>query len=233
MPSLAHQPDVILFGGTFDPPHRGHLQCIEFATARFPDASIMMTPAAQPAGAMGEHKRPVATFEQRIEMCKMLVKNHPQVVVSNVEEDQPQPNYTLQTIRYLFSLRPDQKLSLMIGQDQLQAFPHWYEPLSILKLTNLIVVRRPGAKHLNYSLAKEAEATLRALNLPWRFEKDSFCIPSIGRCITLLDFELCPAESSAIRQYISHDQLVPSNWLSNELLDYINAHFLYRPGEHS
>ena len=94
-------PEIILFGGAFDPPHQGHVECVEQVQRRFPDAVVWIVPVDAPPGVAGVTKKLVASFDQRKELCERAFASQMvggRVMLSPIERRLPKPNLTVQTI---------------------------------------------------------------------------------------------------------------------------------------
>lgn len=107
----------------------------------------MMVPALQVAAVAGFEKQPHTVFSARLRLCELLCADlppglRPRVAVSRIEEGLPTPNRTLYTLRALAKTRPGERLALLIGEDQVASFSHWYKPAEILRLASLLVVGR-------------------------------------------------------------------------------------------
>lgn len=137
--------DLIIFGGTFDPPHLGHSSCLLAAHQAFPKARIIVIPSiASPTG-INTSKAPKASFADRFHMCELAFTSlELPLEISRIEENLPTPSYTIQTINALKANKqtPIKRFALIIGKDQLQAFSSWKEPKAILKDCDLIVMDR-------------------------------------------------------------------------------------------
>jgi nicotinate-nucleotide adenylyltransferase len=133
---------VGLFGGTFDPPHLGHLVLAECARDRLGLDEVRFIPAGQPP-----HKRshPVSPCARRVAMVRLAVRGNPAFVVSTLEARRRGPSFTIETLRRVASETPRARLYLLMGADSLDEFPTWREPEAILSLATLAVAGRPGA----------------------------------------------------------------------------------------
>ena len=142
-------PELLVFGGSFDPPHRGHLECLQFSQASFPQAEFFVVPSFLPPLSRQENKSPSASFEDRLAMCRLAFAacvDAPHVL--DIEKNLATPNYTIQTLRYFQQLYPKKNLAWLIGFDQLAQFHRWSEPLAILDLASLIVLSRDNGDFL-------------------------------------------------------------------------------------
>lgn len=139
---------LLLYGGTFDPPHNGHLNNLAAAAARVAPDRVVVMPAGVPP-----HKRASATpADLRLEMCRCFYALAqgpspvvPQLEVSRWEIDQAEAgrrNYTVLTLEMLAKAYPAAELYLTVGSDMLRTFDEWYRWQDILHLARLVVVSR-------------------------------------------------------------------------------------------
>lgn len=132
---------VLLYGGTFDPPHNGHMNNLRAALELVqPDRAIVM-----PAG-IPPHKTASATpGALRLAMCACFTALSPAVEVSDWEIRQGGRSYTVHTLEMLRARFPDAALYLSVGSDMLLSFQRWCRWQDILQMATLVVEsRRPG-----------------------------------------------------------------------------------------
>ncbi len=129
---------LLLYGGTFDPPHNGHLHNLAAAIkAVCPDTAIVM-----PAG-IPPHKQASATpAALRLAMCAAFRAVAPCVTVSDWELSQQGRSYTVNTLEMLHARHPGAQLYLCVGSDMLQTFTQWHRWREILALAALVVQSR-------------------------------------------------------------------------------------------
>ena len=134
---------VGVFGGTFDPPHFGHLALAEWARAELGLDRVWFVPAGQPP-----HKRRGATSgtADRVAMTRLAVRGNPAFAVSTIEASRRGPSYTADTVRALASRSPRDELYLLMGADMFATFRDWREPEEIRRNAVLAVALRPGAR---------------------------------------------------------------------------------------
>ncbi len=133
---------VGVMGGTFDPPHIGHLVAAEEARVRLRLERVYFVPAGTPPHKMDE---PVTPVEHRLEMVTRAVASNPYFVISRVDVDRPGPSYTVDTLTLLRQeLGAEVELYFIMGMDSLADLPNWHEPQRIIELCRLAVVDRPG-----------------------------------------------------------------------------------------
>ncbi len=132
----------IIFGGTFDPIHNGHIKTAIAAKNKF-DADIIFVPAKHP-----RWKAPNSDPNDRLNMLKLAVESTPELKGSIIEEyelnSDEDINYTINTVRYLLNKYHDDKLYLLIGTDQVNQFDKWQEAVQLASLAKVIYVDRPG-----------------------------------------------------------------------------------------
>lgn len=130
-----------LFGGTFDPPHLGHLALAEWARERLRLDRVLFMPAGTPP-----HKRraKLSSVRHRVAMTRLAVRGNAAFEVSTLEARRLGPSFTLDTLRELRALHPGARIYLLMGEDSLADLPHWREPDAIARLSTPVVAVRPG-----------------------------------------------------------------------------------------
>ena len=133
---------IVIFGGTFDPVHREHVNIVKAAAEQFRPDRFLVMPAKLPP-----HKRPegVSSPGQRAEMARIAFGAIPGVEVSDFEYRLPGKSYTADTLEALHRENPEAELVLLIGGDSLRDFFSWRDPKRILSLARIAVARRRGA----------------------------------------------------------------------------------------
>ncbi|HEY6248938.1 MAG TPA: nicotinate-nucleotide adenylyltransferase [Candidatus Angelobacter sp.] len=142
---------LALFGGTFDPVHRGHLAVARAAAKKFDLDVIYFVPADLPP-----HKgnRNLTEFQHRFAMLALATAGEGRFVPSLLEADSGQPNYSIRTVRRLKSaLSKSDTLYFLIGIDAFMEISTWKQPVQLLSECDFIVASRPG-----YELADMVEA---------------------------------------------------------------------------
>ena len=131
-----------VFGGTFDPPHIGHLiLAAESQTGLQLDRLLWMLTPTPP------HKldQKITPVEHRLAMLKLMIQNDPDFELSRIELDRPGPHYMVDTLKRLKEVYPSADLVLIIGGDSLRDLPAWHRPLDLVAACHKIgVIRRPG-----------------------------------------------------------------------------------------
>jgi nicotinate-nucleotide adenylyltransferase len=130
-----------LLGGTFNPPHLGHLVCAQEACAQLGLDGVVFIPVFQPPHKEVDHDPGV---EHRVALCERAVSGDKRFRVSRVEADVPSRSYTVDTLRRLHESGPADELTFIMGGDMAHSLPTWHEPENVLALATLGVAEREG-----------------------------------------------------------------------------------------
>jgi nicotinate-nucleotide adenylyltransferase len=133
-----------IYGGTFDPPHLGHLILAETAADSLNLSRVLFVPAADPP-----HKKPGdvhAPVEHRLIMVERAIAGNPRFALSRVDVDRPGPHYSVDTLRLLRDEYPAADFVFLIGADSLRDLPGWSRPQELIALAVLGVMSRPDAE---------------------------------------------------------------------------------------
>ena len=130
-----------IFGGTFNPPHIGHLIVIENVRDQLHFDKVLLIPSANPP-----HKQDssLASALDRYEMTKLAIQENTALEVSPLEIERRGPSYTIDTLSALAALYPKTDLTLVIGNDNFIEFGTWKSPDEILAMADLVVMNRSG-----------------------------------------------------------------------------------------
>lgn len=130
-----------VMGGTFDPIHLGHLRAAESARESVPLDLVLFVPSSVPP-----HRDPPATSgRDRLEMVRLATASHPGFDASDVELRREGHSFTVDTLRDLSRMRPDDELFLVVGSDTYAELDGWREPEVLRALCRVVVVARPDA----------------------------------------------------------------------------------------
>jgi nicotinate-nucleotide adenylyltransferase len=132
---------VGLLGGTFNPPHIGHLVCAQEAWAQLGLDRVWLLPVHAPPHKEADSDPGV---ERRVAMCEAAVAGDDRLAVSRIEADVPGRSYTVDTLNKLHEARPEDQLTFIVGGDMAASLPEWREPQAILELCSLGVAARDG-----------------------------------------------------------------------------------------
>ncbi len=130
-----------VFGGTFDPPHYGHLRLATAAQRRLGLNKVLWVLTADPP-----HKQDcaVSPVEDRLALVRAAIAHKPRFEISRVDIDRPGPHWAADTVALLGRQHPGDELIYLMGGDSLHDLPDWGRPLEFLAGCTLGVLRRPG-----------------------------------------------------------------------------------------
>jgi nicotinate-nucleotide adenylyltransferase len=189
---------LALFGGSFDPPHLGHLAFAQFALdALQPDRLLWL-----PAGRQWQKPDQVmAAGVHRVQMLKRLTAHESRFVVDDRELHRRGPSFTADTLREFTVQQPGAELMFLIGQDQYARLPTWYRAEVVTELATLVVVPRAG------------EAVVTPPGMP-------------PHRLQVLDLPDTPISSTAVRETLARGgDIAPL--VGPEVASYIASHRLY------
>lgn len=131
---------VGILGGSFDPPHNGHVAMARKAKQTLGLDEVLLMPAPEPP-----HKDPkdLSGWEDRWQMARLAAENVPGVEVSRHELDTPGPSFTVDSLRRYHELYEDE-VYFILGADSMRDLPGWREPEAILELATIVVFPRGG-----------------------------------------------------------------------------------------
>ncbi|HMA93937.1 MAG TPA: nicotinate-nicotinamide nucleotide adenylyltransferase [Polyangiaceae bacterium] len=130
---------VALYGGSFDPPHAGHVLAAAYLTCIAGFERVLVVPVY--GHAFDKHPAP---FEHRIRLCQLAFAGLGAVEVSAIESELEAPSYTISTVRALLSRHQDWQLRVVVGADVLPEIERWHESDELQRLAPLFVLGRSG-----------------------------------------------------------------------------------------
>lgn len=198
---------VILFGGTFNPPHKGHLLVAEAALNLMGADCLYWVVAGEPA-----HKKLGISTEHRVNMVNIMVDSNPKFKLGDWELHRNGPSYTVDTLKQVrleLELDPDPSALIWImGSDSMATIGSWEGSEEFVDLANFLVISRDGF----------GENEIRPI-----LEKT---LPNLLGNIKFLDLiGNSDASSTSIRENIDNDKVL--SFLSENLYNYIKENKLY------
>jgi nicotinate-nucleotide adenylyltransferase len=194
-----------LFGGTFDPPHLGHL--ILAAELRYQLGLDRLLWVLTPHSPLKEPET-ISQLDHRLAMVRLALRDDPDLELSTVELDRPGPHYTLDTVQTLASQFPGADLVLAVGGDSLRDLPKWHRLDELVAACCQIgVMRRPGD-------AVNLDALERV-------------VPGISEKVQFVDAPLLEIASSEIRRRVGEGKPF-RYYLPPAVYEYIQKNYLYR-----
>ena len=228
---------IAFFGGSFDPPHLGHIGIARAAQAALQLDTVLFAPVgSQPLKPLGS----TASFEDRVAMTELAIRGLPNFAISLADAPDPsgEPNYTIDTLHRLQAQFPSAQLFTLMGADSFLSLQRWYRGAELPFVAPLIVASRPGQR-----LEDLAEVLPDGLSIHAK-QKSVANQNVIIEVFTLRNsagseapFYLLPGlqieiSASEIRQNAGAalDHLCTArNLLPDAVCDYIAAHRLYSP----
>lgn len=128
-----------ILGGTFDPPHIGHLIIAEEARVALKLEEVWFIPTSAPP-----HKEASTDAEARVEMTKLAIEDNPYFKVNTIEIERSGKSYTIDTIEILKEENPDAEFYFIIGADMVEYLPHWERIDELVNLIRFVGVKRSG-----------------------------------------------------------------------------------------
>jgi len=148
---------VGLLGGTFDPPHIGHLWLGETARDQLGLDEVWFLPVGEPPHKEG---REITAVSHRHHMTQLTIQSHPTFSVHRIDMDRPPPHTTVSLLSLLHNQYPSTQFWLIIGADSLCDFPTWTTPSELIEQCQLAVLDRPGA-HVEWDVLETAVPGIR------------------------------------------------------------------------
>jgi nicotinate-nucleotide adenylyltransferase len=196
--------DTGILGGTFNPPHIGHLVMVVEALDQLDLDRVLLMPVAHPP-----HKEAPADpgADVRLELCRLATAGEDRVEVSDLEIERGGASYTVDTLRALHERDPEHALTFIVGGDMAYSLPTWREPEAILGLARLAVAERDGLRREDIA---ERLAPLHS-----------------GDRVVFFDMPRIDLSSSAVRDRVAAGR--PIRYLvPDPVVDAIHARSLYR-----
>lgn len=204
---------ILIFGGSFDPPHVAHIQLPQQVAQAIDADLIAYVPAGRAPHKLDKVQSPA---EHRLAMLRLALEAKPGptpavVLTDEIDRGESEPSYTVDTLERLRArVGPDAELRLLIGADQLRIFDTWRGPERIIALAEPVVMVRPPDTR-----ASLLDALPDDQRDPWRDR--------------LVDVDAIDLSSTTIRDALKHGEHA-DHLLSPAVAAYIEQHDLYRNG---
>ena len=197
-----------IFGGSFNPPHEGHILAVKEFRQQLGLDQVLVIPAGDPPHKTLTDNSP--TSMQRLEMTRLAVRDLCNVRVLDIEVCRPGRSYTADTIEILRESYPEDELYLLMGTDMFYSFGSWYQPERITKEATIAVA------HRDLDSASKLEACAASLR------------QELGARIAFVENHYLPHSSTSVRAMIPFQ--CGELYLAPQVLDYIRAQGLYYAG---
>ena len=205
-------PPLLVFGGTFDPVHVGHLGAVSALRDALHVEAVIWLPAGEPP----HRPPPVASAAHRLAMLRLALASEPDCVIDSRELNRSGPSYTVLSLEELRAEYPDQPLCLALGLDAALGLPEWHRWREVLALAGIAVMRRPG-----WSLPEPLPQWWRdAQSHP----RDS--VPTSGGWMRFVDIPPIDTAAAQIREDLISGRSVEAK-VPAAVASYIKEHELY------
>lgn len=193
-----------LLGGTFDPPHWGHLWLGELARVQLKLEKVLFLPAGEPV-----HKpnRQITAVSHRLQMVSLAIQDNPHFALDTTDADRPPPHTTVTLLPQLRQAYPNASFWLLVGGDSLRDLPTWAESARLLTMCRLAVLPRPGAE------------------IDW--QQLETAVPGSKTAVDMLSGPTLSISATAIRAWVGQGHQ-PNYLLPTAVTAYIEQHQLYR-----
>ncbi len=208
-----------LFGGTFNPPHIGHVDPILKAAKDFALSEVRLLPALTPP-----HKNVFgATFEQRIKMVELVCNSNPMLQIELCEQHLPAPSYTVNTLAHLRKINPNASIVFVIGEDSLLNLDSWYKWHLLLDYCHLLVLPRPNCQ-------LHPTTTLLTWIEQHRCNDKQFIKQQTNGSVFFAETPLRDVSSTLLREWLGNKDSASDakEWLTPEVFTYIQQQQLYK-----
>ncbi len=195
-----------ILGGTFNPPHNGHIYIAEQARIAASLDKVVFIPCGNPPHKTVEGE---VDAEIRLEMTRLAIEDNPDFELCDIEVKSTEKSYTANTLKRLKVLYPDYELCFIVGGDSLNDLEDWYHPEIILSLAEIVAVSRSGLD----SICAKAKA--------------KFYCEKYNARITLVEVAPMDISSSEIRDLLQKNKDVTA-FMDKKVLDYIKINGIYR-----
>ncbi len=218
-----------ILGGTFNPPHLGHLAVARHARRELGLERVLLVPAhtapykssdsgtGGSSGVAGSDPGP----QHRLRMCQLAVAGDEGLAVSAVEVDRGGLSYTVDTLRSIHASHPNAQLTFIVGADTASTLGSWREPAQLLELAQLAVATRDGTGRQR---VLDALAAVESTGAGGSSQQHS----TVGG-VSFLEMPAIEVSSSQVRERVARGEAI-DQLVGPAVADYIAAHQLYRVG---
>ncbi|MCA9916429.1 MAG: nicotinate-nucleotide adenylyltransferase [Anaerolineales bacterium] len=192
-----------LLGGTFDPPHWGHLWLAESARVQLGLDKVLFLPVGDPVHKLGKE---ITAVSHRLQMVSLAIQDNPNFVLDTTDCRRPAPHTTVTLLPLMQEKYPDAVFWLLVGGDSLRDLPTWVEPTRLIRQCRLGVLPRPG--------------------VTFAWDNLETAVPGIKTAVDLLDGPTLSISATAIRAWIQ-DGHEATYLLPTAVSHYIQQNKLY------
>ena len=221
---MSRKQRIVIYGGTFDPVHGGHLELARKVLQLFEIDQLIFVPAQRAPHKLERETTPAV---HRYAMLALATQQDPQLLITTFEIEAPGRQYTIDTLRHFRSEFPSADLFFLMGADSWSEITTWHEWEELTKIANLIVATRPGCE-IDKARASKSVADLM-VDLRARKESLETANENAPPKVFLTDAVMNGASATEIRRaarakdFVRLRELVPP-----AVADYITKYELYR-----
>jgi nicotinate-nucleotide adenylyltransferase len=197
---------VGVFGGSFDPIHRGHVAPVESARRSLGLDRVLFVPTALPPHKREGERAPVAPALARYAMVELALLDRPELEVTTLELTPDLPSYTIETLERLAAERPADEIWLLVGADALAGLGGWRRGAELIERFPLGVLARPGFDLGRAALGRRGGSVR--------------IVPAGNEPVDL--------SSTEIRARLARGEVLPDGWLEPRVLTFLTKYRLYR-----
>lgn len=194
---------VGIFGGTFDPPHIGHLILADHAIETLDLDELLFVPAADPPHKKNQTRLPI---EHRLAMLQIILIEDNRFTLSRVDIDRPGPHFAVETVSIIQEQYPGAEVYFVMGADSLRDLPKWDRPQQLIQLCKLAVIPRP-----NIRVSPDMHEAV---------------IPGLAQRVVMLDEPLIQISSTGVVEKLNQGRSV-RYLVPDPVRSYIEQHNLY------
>ncbi len=195
-------------GGTFDPPHWGHLWLAELARVQLGLEKVLFLPVGEPPHKAGRH---ITAVSHRSHMVSLAIQNNPHFVLDTTDCNRPPPHSTVSLLPLLRQAYPTARFWLLLGGDSLNDLPTWIEPQRLISLCRVAALPRPGVE--------------------FEWGRLETAVPGIHTAVDILSGPTLSLSATAIRAWIKAGHAA-HYLLPTAVSTYIQQHQLYSSEKH-
>lgn len=203
LPDCSRLTRIGLLGGTFDPPHWGHLWLAELARVQLKLAKVLFLPVGEPVHKQG---RVITAVSHRLHMVSLAIQENPHFVLDTTDSTRPAPHTTVTLLPLLHQTHPEAEFWLLLGGDSLCDLPTWTEPRRLIQQCRLGVLPRPG------------------MTIVW--DELETAVPGLKTTVDLLEGPTLSISATAIRAWVKRGYR-PTYLLPTAVAAYIQQRRLY------
>lgn len=215
---------IALYGGTFDPIHKGHLEVARRSIELFEISELLFIPARQAPHKLAQD---VTAPIHRYAMLALATQHEPKQVISTFEMDAPGRCYTIDTIKHFRSVYDHAELFFIMGADSWAEITTWRDWQGLMQATNLIVVTRPGYD-MKIGMFGSTEVSVADVRGCDRVTVNRTLNDSTRRTAYLTDIAMVDVSATTIRTTVAAGGSELEAFVPTAVSDYIEKYRLYK-----